>query len=354
MRDCGSVFIDQIIVHILDTRDDGIGFVASQRELPLAGNDELRAYFTNHIEASIGHSAATAARFRTMIADETAGLCAALHKGTGSFVDGSQRIAERLYKIMAKDRRTKEADLAVCFYRTENYGDRRYLGLLKVDPSQVFQHDVQTDEEGRRFVTYVLEPSAFTNEKLQKCAFIRPLKPRHEKYDMILLDRQVSDKRRRDVAQYFARDFLDAVNAYDAYDRTDQLYGTLLGVRRLLETPQEQATLDVHIESILRSRQFNADEWLARLPFAEETTERITQAVREKLPDRAFEIDQAWVAELRKKRVFRGAYNLKVQVDADRYDDVIRDVELVADDPDRTEPYYRITIETEKWSEVRR
>lgn len=354
MRDCGSVFIDQIIIHILDTRDGGMGFVASQRELSLEGNDALREYFTSHIETSIGHGAATAARFRSIIDSETSGLCAALHSGSGSFVQVSQQISERLYQIMENDGRTKEGDLAICFYRAENFEDRRYLALLKIDPSEVFQHAVRTDEAGMRFVTYILEPSAFTHEKLQKSAFIRSLEPRHSEYDMILLDRQVSDKRRRDVAQYFARDFLGAKNAYDAYDRSGQLYDALLDIRGLLELPEEQAALDTHIESILQSRQFDAEAWLSSLPFEEETTERIRQPFYEALPDRTFEIDRTFVEKLRKKRIFRGEYDLKVRVDADHVDDVIRRVQYVDDDPARTRPYYRITIETEMWDEVPR
>ena len=133
-----------------------------------------------------------------------------------------------MYGILEQDRRTKGADLAVCFYRAENIADTRFLALLKIDPSEVFQHQIAEDEQGRQFVTYVVEPRAFTNERLQKCAFIRPLAPRHNDYDMILLDRQVSDIRKQDVAQYFARDFLDSENAYDDYERTEGLYRTLM------------------------------------------------------------------------------------------------------------------------------
>lgn len=350
MRDCEGIYIEQIIVHIVDAR--GTGFVPSQRELPLDDNEELREYFTSHIRTSIRHGSATAARFRSIRAGETSGLCASLHNESMSLIQASQGIAERLFEILEKDRRTKGADLAVCFYRAENYR-HRFLALLKVDPSQVFQHQIETDDEGRKFVNYVLEPRAFTNEKLQKCAFIRPLNPRHSEYDMILLDRQVSDQRRRDVAQYFARDFLDAENAYDAHERTEQLYRSLLRARKHLETPQERTTLDLHVESIVRSKQFDTDEWIDRLPFSEAATRQIAQTLHEALPDRSFEIDQSLAERLRQKRVFRGNYNLKVQVDADHYEDVIRDVQVVDNDPDRDQ-YHRITIETDRWDEVQR
>lgn len=351
MRDCEGIYIEQIIVHIVDAR--GAGFVPSQRELPLDSSPELRDYFTSHIRTSIQHSSATAARFRTIREDETSGLCAALHDGDMNLVQASQRIAGRLFEILENDRRTKGADLAVCFYHAENYPDRRFLALLKVDPSQVFQHQIETDDEGRRFVNYVLEPRAFTHEKLQKCAFIRALEPRHPEYDMILLDRQVADLRRRDVAQYFARDFLDAENAYDARERTEILYRSLLRIYNQLETPEEKTTLDSHVQSIVRSRRFDSEQWVASLPFSEDATRQIDQTLHEALPDRSFEIDPTLGERLRRKRVFRGNYDLKVQVDAEHYEDVVRDVRIVDDDPDRS-PYYRITIETEKWDEVTR
>lgn len=349
MRDCKNIQVDETVIHIVNPR--GMGFVPSEIHLPLHGNEKLRDYFTNHIRASIHEATATAARFRNLNSEATSGLCAGLFDGTVDFIDGTTKIASILYGILEQDERTKGADLAICFYRAENYPNHRFLALLKIDPSQVFQHEIQEDEHGREFVNFVLQPQAFTREKLQKCAFIRPLEPRHSVYDMILLDKQV-----RDVAKYFARDFLDAEDAYDAKERTERLYKSLVRAQNKLRTeltPAERVTLDVQVRSIIRSRRFNANEWLSSLRLPQYATEQLEQTIFEALPDREFELDEQLGEKLVAKRFFRGDYELKVQIPAEHFDDVITEVEYVEDEQGRA-PYYRVTIETQKWDETLR
>jgi hypothetical protein len=352
MRNPGSVELGDVIVHILDPR--GRGFVASERTLPLT--DDLKAYFATHVRNSLEDVSAKAATFKAIDDQAVSGVCDRLLKGQTDLVTGSGTLARRLYAIMSSDRRISPGDLVVCFYEAANTPDVRHLALLKIDPSQVFRHTTKTDAQGRTYVAFEVETEAMptVRERLQKCAFIRPLDPRPD-YDMLLLDRQAGMA--RDVAKFFAEDFLGVDPAFDARMRTNLLYRSLVSARNQL-TPdaisrQEQADLDDAIRGAMTLKQIDVDTWIDGLDASPEVKAQIERVVSKNLPDRKFELDRPAAQSLVKKRRFRGDDGLKVEVRADAYERVVHAVTHVKHDPGKP-PYYRVVIHTEKWDEVTR
>lgn len=356
MRYATDIQLDQLIVHILDPwRPSGV--VLSERALPLDGNPRLVDYFVTHIQNSLQDPAAKAARFVALDNEVASGVCKALLDDSLDLVGGSRRLAQRLYRIIAGDRRISAGDLAVCFYRAGNQPHvPRYLALLKIDPSEVFRHKTERDPQGNLYVSFEIETDVMptAREKLQKCAFVQPLAPRPE-YDMMLLDRQVRPSVPRPVARFFAEDFLGAQLALDARQRTDRLYRGLVSAHNRLRPdlrPQDDESLRQAIDSAVTSSFINIDTWLEALPLPEESKQQIEQVVSQELPDREFEIDTTYAQQLTRKRRFRGDHGLRVEVSAERYNQVIRSVERV-EEPEAP-PYYRIVIHTEKWEEVLR
>jgi hypothetical protein len=257
---------------------------------------------------------------------------------------------------MSKDRRISTGDLVVCFYEAENTPNARYLALLKIDPSRVFRHTTKTDAQGRTYVGFEVESEAMptVRERLQKCAFIRPLAPRPD-YDMLLLDRQAGMA--RDVAKFFAEDFLGVDSAFDARMRTNLLYRSLVSARNQL-TPdvisrQEQADLDDAIRGAMALERINVDTWIDGLDASPQVKAHIERVVAKNLPDRKFELDRPAAQALIRKRRFRGDGGLKVEVRADAYDQVVHAVRHVSEAPGKP-PYYEVVIHTERWDEVTR
>lgn len=356
MRDADGIQIEEMIVHILDAR--GRGLILSRASIPIDGeeNQALRNYFTAHISDSLGTPAATAARFKHTGENTPFSLCLGLLNSSLSLVDASQELARLLYAILERDIRTTPADLAVCFYTTENYPGQRFLAILKIDPSEVFRHVVVTDDRGDPYyVTYQPDPNAFTREKLQKCAFVRDLDPRRrDDYDMILLDRQVRDRRRRDVARYFQEEFLDAEDALDDSKRTDRLYfGIVNGLNAITSEldPRERLQLNQQVEAAITATEINLDDWIDRLPVPEWARERLDQSIRQRLPDRAFSLDPNYGKKLVRKRYFEGNFGFKLQVDRDDYDQIFQEVEPVRGDDGEIE-YHRIVLHVPGWKEV--
>ena len=353
MRDATNIQLEQLIVHILDPNNPG-GIIKSECTIPLKGNQRLVDYFVGHIQNSLKNPSVKAARFDAMDSEIVSGICKDILQNPLDLVEGSRNLAQKLYDIIAKDKRINPCDLAVCFYLAEkNNRVSRYLALLNIEPSEVFRHKKSHDSQGNLYVNFEIETEVMptTGEKLQKCAFIQQLDPRSD-YDMMLLDRQ---KQGKDVAKFFIKDFMGATPAFDARQRTDYLYTGLISahsqIRPELQS-YENESLDQAIQVAIKSSYFNLDTWIKALPLSEVHKTQIEQVVSQKLPDREFEIDKAYAQKLIRKRRFHGDHGLKIVIEAseDIYKQVIKSVEPI-NEPGAP-PYYCITIHTKKWEEV--
>ncbi|MBE9573273.1 MAG: nucleoid-associated protein, partial [Proteobacteria bacterium] len=115
MRNATDIQLDQLIVHILDPKRPD-GFVLSECTIPLGGDQRIVDYFVTHIQNSLKNPTAKAARFVVIDDEIVSGICKALLEDRLNFVEGSRRLAQELYEIIAKDRRINACDLAVCLY----------------------------------------------------------------------------------------------------------------------------------------------------------------------------------------------------------------------------------------------
>lgn len=353
MREPINLQIEEMVLHILDPeRRDGrahLGFVPSHGALALHNNPAVAGYFTQHIERSLRSPTAKAAAFKNINLNAASGKCAGMLDGSVSLVEGSVDIARALYQILDSDQRTKPGDLAVGTYRAANYPNERFLALLKIDPSQVFRHQVLRTPGGS-VVTLDAAPEAFTDKELQKCAFIRPLAPRHEEFDMILLDRLV------DVSQYFKDDLLDAEERYDTKQRTRRLYQAVTAAHNTLRdgfSDEENASLEAQKEALFDSRRTNVDDWLETLNLPEAAVSEIDEQIRRRLPDREFNIDTEFGGKLVEKRYFAGDFGLKVQFQALHYEDVIESEEPIVDGEGKVVGR-RVVLNALNWREVAR
>jgi hypothetical protein len=351
MRDAINVQIQEMIIHILDPRGQGI--VLSDVVLPLIGNQELMDYFTRHIQGALSETTTNAARFRNINPVQPSGICRALLSGQINLVNGSQSLAQALHRILENDQRISPADLGVCLYEADNYPERRFLAILKIDPSQVFRHVVR-QVDGHQYVSFEAERKAFTNERLQKSAFIQPLEPRHPDFDMLLMDRQVRGLNEGRIARFFSQTFLDAEEAFDPRKYTDWLHDSLVQAQNSIRsrlTPQQADDLETRIHQVVTSRRVNLDTWVNGLPLPDEIKQEIDKIIRKKIPDREFDLDPGFSETLVSKIRYRGDYGFKVEVPAVHQREIIVSEDLIKDDPERG-PYYQIVIRTETWRKI--
>lgn len=351
MRDATNIQIQEIIIHILEPR--GQGLVLSDMTLPLVGNQELNDYFTRHIQGSLLESITKAARFRNINPAQPSGICHAMLSGETNLVDGSRNLAQILYQILENDQRISPADLGICFYQAENYPERRFLAILKIDPSQVFRHVVR-QENGNLYIGYEVDREAITNERLQKSVFIQSLEPRHPDFDMLLMDRQSRGEIDRGVARFFSQTFLDAEEAFDQRKYTERLYKSLNQAQNLIRnrlTLIQEEELDARVRLALLSSRINIDSWLDELNIPDVIKQEIDQVIRQFVPDREFDLDQQYSEQNLQKVRYLGDYKLRLEVLAEYFRQVVVAEDYIQNDPARP-PFYRITLETEKWSKT--
>jgi len=353
MRNSTGIQLDQLIVHIVNPRQPN-GFVLSERCIPLdQGGDltiRLNKYFNRHIENSLNDSATTAARFKTLIdGGVVPSICqAVLHDGL-DLVTGSKKLAMKLKEILDKDKRIASGNLAMCTYQAENHPGKKFIALMKIDPSDVFRQKIEIDEQNQQYVSFEIENDVMptTQEKLQKCAFIQSLKPRCEDYDMMLLDRQIQKKQ---AAQFFTRDFLEVELTLDDKERTKQFYQGGVAAMNALRSqlsPEENQAVSLAFDSAVRQDKVNIDQLIEALPLKKEHKEVIEKKLEEfKLPDREFLVDQSFHRNnLHRKTRFKGDYGLTFSVNHEDYDKVVKSTRKPTDN----DPYWEITIVTKKW-----
>jgi hypothetical protein len=237
-------------------------------------------------------------------------------------VDGTTQIAEKLYDIL-QDERTKEADLAVAQYEATNFPNEHFIALLKIDPAQVFEHEF-VEVDGKLVVNYKPLVNAFTDQKLQKCAFIQATKPeRHPDYDMVLLDPQ-----KKDVAQYFKEKLLDCEESMDAMLRTKRLWQSFIQARNHIENKfgvsEYLSDFELQRDAAMNREKINYEDFIGTLILPTEEKKEVKKIFSSRLPDRDFEIDQKYVSKIAKKRVFKGDFGLRVQVENDYFNQVIQ------------------------------
>ena len=327
----------------------------SERPLPLLENRHLADYFIAHIENSLQDPAAKAACFVVIDEHRASGVCKGLLEDGLDFVDGSRWLARRLYDSIAKDQRISPGDLAVCFYRVASEpGFPRYLGLLKLDPTEVLRHRTERDSQGNLYVSLEVQTDVLptARERLQKCAFVRALDPRPE-HDMMLLDRQVGPALDRVVADFFIEDFLGAELAVDPRQQTKRLYSTLTTAHNRLRPqlePEQDHVLTAAIQRAVSAPDVNLDTWLGELPLPETHKMEIEGLLSRRMSLRAFELDTMQAMRLVSRRRFRGDHGLGVEVSSDAYDQVVEAVQYVQEPGE--EPYYRVVLRTRQWSEL--
>jgi hypothetical protein len=170
---------------------------------------------------------------------------------------------------------------------------------------------------------------------------------------MILLDRQARRDEALPVARFFRETFLAAELAYDARQRTKRLYKALVSAQNQLRpelSPAQVDDLSQAINGAVTADNISLDQWIEALPLADEQKRRIDQVIISNLPDREFEIDRAYGQQLTQTRLFRGDHDLRVEVSAEHFPQIIRSAEQVTQPGEPTR--WRVVIETEKWEEM--
>ena len=361
MRNPQNVQVDEVILHILDSRQNQLQL----SEIPIPrgqGDARIFDYFRSRIEDSAGDSGARPAQFRDLDG-ASASVCRGMLGGALTLTEGSQALARKLFGILQKNRSIAPGNLAVCRYQATGDGTTEScLALLKIDPTEALRPVVTKDQAGRQFVTLDIETDVFPTlgERLQKCALVRQLDPRAEGFDLLLVDRQTRAGEGPEVARFFTEAFLEAELAFDSRRSTQVFCDRLIRAQDRLRkdlTGARQARFERQVQGALSQEHVNIDQWLdtVGLPAAAQKILREYLAPAQ-IPNREFAIDREYADKVIRRRRFRGDHGLRLEVAAEDYGPAgaagrRKLVEWRQVAPAAEPPYFEIVIRTETWEE---
>lgn len=173
---------------------------------------------------------------------------------------------------------------------------------------------------------------------------------------MLLLDRQVRPPEGPRIAQFFSREFLGAVEALTPEEATQLFSRRAHALRAVLArelAPEEGLRFERAVRGALSATRVDLDEWLTELDLPEAARRKVgTKLGPKAFPERRVEIVQEVVErERERKRVFRGDFDLRLEIPPDfpagQYRDEVRR------EPGKFggREYHAITLETEMWRE---
>jgi len=160
-----DIIIKRAVLHILD--NNVTMPVLSDSELDV--DEERNNFIEKHIERIISDNNIKTARFNdgpNFIKD----ICVEIKHNPEYFLQGSIRIAERLFEIMQKNVDIPPADLICCVFYFEN---QLHLGILKLNYKSGYTHYVEQGEQGisNTIIRYrTLLPSE--SQKVDECVLI--------------------------------------------------------------------------------------------------------------------------------------------------------------------------------------
>jgi hypothetical protein len=238
------IVVRRAIVHNLDPLHEQRPFL-SEAELELRPEAKLKDYLEKHIANVLDDDDTGKAVFSSNGENVAAAHCRSIIESPNSrkgFVSSSQELAKRLFEAMRNDHRIRAGSLAICIFHKSDDTDAAHLALVKLDLGEVILQRTGKDPEGYRVVRFEVHENGLpsTRERLHKAAIIKP------DYDLLLLDRQVSEM----AASFFAQKFLGAEPAQDSETQT-ALYAAAVKQAVSKLQPHETVLLSERLDAAL-------------------------------------------------------------------------------------------------------
>lgn len=196
-----EITINEAIVHILDTNGDE----PLLNEYVLELNEEVHGFLRKHIERCLKDEELKYALFneeRNIVKETSQEYL----NGINSIIDVSKELARQMFILMKGDGNIPCCDLVIISISTE-YGPM--LGILKMDYIKNYTHSVDfIDNKVGINIIPELTGLPVSAQKIQKCAFIKPIRDEQE-FNLMVIDKQSKSKDKEEYgSNYFISKYL--------------------------------------------------------------------------------------------------------------------------------------------------
>lgn len=203
MEYINDININEAVIHILDS--NGEDPVLNEYNLEL--DEDIYKFLFRHVEKCLKDEELKYARFnpeRNIVKEVTQDY---LNGVNNDLINLSKELASQLFIIMKGNVNIPSGDLIITSITTDQ---GPMIGILKMDYVKNFTHEIQFRDQkiGIGIVPQVAGLPG-SGQKIQKAAFIKPIKEA-EHYNLMILDKQKGSKEDEYGANYFINTFLGA------------------------------------------------------------------------------------------------------------------------------------------------
>lgn len=308
MEYINEININEAIIHILDSN----GEEPILNEYSLELNEDIYFFVYKHIEKCLKDDELKYGKFnlgrnivKEVVQDYLSGT-------DNDLVKLSKELARQLFIIMKSNVNIPSGDLIITSIITDQ---GPMIGILKMDYVKNFTHEVQFIDEK---IGIGIVPQAAglpgSGQKIQKAAFIKPIKE-DEKYNLMILDKQKSSKEDEYGANYFINTFLGASIVTNERDMTRTFVKAAENWTRknITEDAGKAEEIRTAIKTKLKEEDtINIDDFSAEL-FTEQpqVKEEFSNYIKQQGLNEEVAVDKTWV----EKKMKRVRLNIDKQID---------------------------------------
>ncbi|GAA0076831.1 nucleoid-associated protein [Clostridium sp. CTA-5] len=309
MEYISEININEAVIHILDK--NGSEPVLNEYSLEL--NEDIYKFLYKHVEKCLKDEELKYGAF--IQGTNTVKECVQdyLNGIDNDLISISKKLARQLFAVMQMDENIPSCDLIVISLITDK---GPMIGILKMDYIKNFTHEIQFIDE--KIGIGIVPQSAGlpgSSQKIQKAAFIKPIRE-DERYNLMILDKEKRSKEEQEMGiNYFLNDFLYAKLIINERDMTKTfLKATEDWTRKNIENDAEKAEkIRTTVKSKLKEEDsINIDD-LSKELFTEhpQVKEDFSNFVKAQGLDQEVLVDKTWV----EKKLKRVRLNIDKQID---------------------------------------
>ncbi|MCY6372429.1 nucleoid-associated protein [Clostridium ganghwense] len=310
MEYINEVTINEAIVHILDNNSEE----AILNEYKLDLNEEVYTFLNKHIQKSLKDEELKYAVFnkeKNIVKD----ISQQFLYGESALLEASKELAQQMFLLMRSKGSIASCDLIVVSISTE-YGP--LLGILKMDYIKNYVHTIDfiNNKIGVNIIPQFTGLPG-SGQKLQKCAFIKPMKE-ESSFNLMVIDKQTQNKNSEEYASnYFITNYLGCTVIENERDMTKNFVTAVEKWTRtnLKENAEAQEMVRSTIKKKLSEEEKFEVKAVAEDLFKDktETKQNFVEFVKEQSGAETIAVDREWV-EKKFKRI-----RLKIDKDIDLY-----------------------------------
>lgn len=313
-----EININEAVIHVLDSA----GEEPILNEYTLDLSEDTYTFLYKHIEKCFKDESLKYAKFNSEKNIVKELIQDYLEGNQNDLVELSKELARQLFNIMKRNCNIPSGDLIISSLMTDQ---GPIVAILKLDYIKNFTHEVNV-YDNKIGVGIIPQAAGLpdSGQKIQKAAFIK-LDIENDRYNLMILDKQKSNKEDEYNANYFVDTFLSANIITNERDMTRTFLKASENWTRknVTEDAGKAEEIRTAIKTKLKEEDtINIDEFSAEL-FNEqpEIREDFLNYVRQQGLNEEVEIDKTWVEKKLKKIKLNIDKKINIYIDSDTYND---------------------------------